>query len=130
MPTTLQEWVEGYRLAWENRDADAAARLFTSDGTYRSNIYDDAHEGQAGVTAYWSSVTATQGNVHVRMGRPFADGSRVAVEFWTLMDVDGEATTLAGCLLLDFADDWLCQRLREYWNFTPGTCEPPSEWGE
>lgn len=126
---TLHEWIEAYRLAWESRDADAAAALFTPDATYRSNIYEPAHEGQEGVAEYWTSVTASQRDVRVRMGRPFADGTRVAVEFWTVMDVSGDETTLAGCLLLDFDEDGLCSRLREYWNFTPGTHEPPFGWG-
>jgi hypothetical protein len=29
MAQTVNEWVEGYRLAWENRDAEAVAGLFT-----------------------------------------------------------------------------------------------------
>ena len=40
------------------------------------------------------------------MGHPFVDGSRVAVEFWTNMKVDGDEVTLPGCLLLEFADDF------------------------
>lgn len=129
MPQTLKEWIEGYKLAWEDRDADAAARLFTLDATYRDNIHEDAHPGRSGVHDYWESVTSTQSEVRVLMGKPFADGKRVAVEFWTNMKVDGEDVTLPGCLLLDFDDNWLCRRLREYWHFTPGSHEPPPEWG-
>jgi hypothetical protein len=64
------------------------------------------------------------------MGRPFVDGTRVTVEFWTTMKVDGDAVTLPGCLLLDFTGDWQCRRLREYWHFIPGHHEPPDEWGQ
>jgi limonene-1,2-epoxide hydrolase len=127
---TLDAWVEGYRLAWENRDAKAAAALFTPDATYRSNIFEDAHQGRAGVEAYWESVSSSQSDVRVQMGRPFVDGSRVSVEFWTNMKVDQEEVTLPGCLLLDFDDDWLCRGLREYWHFGPGSMEPPAGWGE
>lgn len=126
---TLEEWIEGYRVAWENRDAAAAAALFSEDSTYRSNIFEDPHQGPAGVHDYWSAVTASQSEVRVEMGRPFADGNRVAVEFWTNMKVDGEPYTLPGCLLLDFDDDGKCRRLREYWHFQPGDYRPPEEWG-
>ena len=129
MPQTLDGWVEGYRLAWQNRDAKAAASLFTHDATYRSNIFEDAHLGRAGVEAYWKSTTSTQSDVRVRMGRPFVDGPRVSVEFWTNMKVDNEEVTLPGCLLLDFDDNWLCHGLREYWHFAPGSMEPPDGWG-
>lgn len=130
MPATLHDWIEEYRLAWEKRDAEAASGLFTPDATYRDNIFEDAHQGREGVSAYWQSVTAGQSDVRVRMGRPFVDGSRITVEFWTNMKVEGEDTTLGGCLLLDFNDDWLCTRLREYYAFTPGDLAPPPEWGE
>jgi hypothetical protein len=39
------------------------------------------------------------------MGRPFVDGSRVAVEWWTTMVDDGDEVTLPGCLLLTFEAD-------------------------
>jgi limonene-1,2-epoxide hydrolase len=127
---TLEGWIEAHRLAWENRDPEAAARLFTPDATYRSNIFEEAHLGQDGVRAYWQSVTSSQSEVQVRMGRPFIDGSRVAVEFWTTMRIAGDQVTLPGCLLLDFDDEWLCSRLREYWHFGQGRPEPPDGWGE
>ena len=129
MPQTLDAWLEGYRLAWENRDAEAVAELFTQDSTYRSNIFEDAYQGRAGVKAYWESVTSSQSDVRVQMGRPFVDGSRVTVEFWTNMKVDNEEITLPGCLLLDFDDKWLCRGLREYWHYAPGSMEPPADWG-
>ena len=126
----LDEWIEGYRVAWENRDPAAAASLFTEDATYRSNIFEDPHVGRDGVRDYWASVTSTQSDVRVRMGGPFVDGSRVTVEFWTTMEVEDAPTTLSGCLLLEFDENRVCRRLREYWHFQPGTFEPPVGWGE
>jgi hypothetical protein len=110
-------------------DADAAAALFTPDATYRDNIFEDPHRGPEGVRSYWESVTAPQSDVRVLMGRPFVDGSRVAVEFWTTMKYDGAETTLPGCLLLDFDDNWQCRALREYWVTAEGSVEPPTVWG-
>lgn len=130
MPQNLAEWVEAYRLAWESKDDASVASLFTPEGTYRSNIFEEPHRGREGVAEYWRSVTSTQSEAKVRMGRPFVDGSRVAVEFWTNMAVDGEEITLPGCLLLEFTDSWLCTSLREYWHYQPGTYEPPHGWGD
>lgn len=126
---TLNEWVEGYRRAWVERDADAVAALFTEDGTYRANIFEEPFRGRSGVAEYWSSVTAVQSDVRVRMGRPYADGDRVAFEFWTNMKVNGDEVTLPGCLLLDMTADGLCRRLREYWHYQPGSFDPPEGWG-
>jgi hypothetical protein len=127
---TVEEWAKAYRKAWEDRDAEAAAALFTEDATYRSNIFEDPHRGHDGVAGYWQEVTAGQSDVRVRMGRPFGHGARVAIEFWTNMMVEDADVTLPGCLLLDFAEDGRCRRLREYWHYQPGAFDPPAEWGE
>ena len=126
----IEEWIEAYRVAWENRDPEAAAALFSRDCSYRENIIEEAHLGRDGVAQYWSTVTEAQSEVSVRMGRPFAKNDRVAVEFWTNMLAGSDPVTLAGCLLLDFDSDGLCRRLREYWHFFPGRYEPPPEWGK
>ena len=126
----LEEWVEAYRLAWEDKDAEAVAVLFTHNGTYRSNIFEDAHQGREDIAEYWRSVTSVQSQVRVRMGTPFVDGSRVAVEFWTNMNVNDEVVTLPGCLLLEFTENWRCTSLREYWHYQPGSYDPPGGWGE
>ncbi len=129
MPNNLTEWIDGYRIAWEERDPTAAAALFTTDATYQSNIFENPHVGRPGVEEYWQSVTSSQSDVRVRMGTPFGDGLRVAVEFWTNMKVDGDEVTLPGCLILDFDQKWMCTGLREYWHFQPGDYQPPVGWG-
>ncbi|HXF71295.1 MAG TPA: nuclear transport factor 2 family protein [Actinomycetota bacterium] len=122
-------WLEAYRRAWEERDADAAAALFTDDATYRVNIFQEPHRGRDGVRRYWAQVTRSQADVRVAMGEPFGEGDRVAAEFWTRMRVDGDEVSLAGCLLLRFDEDGLCRSLREYWFSEPGARRPPPEWG-
>lgn len=128
-PETVAEWAEAYRVAWETADSAAAAALFAEDGTYRNDIYQEPHRGRSGVVGYWEGVTAGQSDVTVQMGRPFVDGSRAVVEFWTTMRVDDGPVTVTGSLLLIFDDDGLCRSLREYWNFAEGHAEPPPEWG-
>ena len=122
-------WVEGYRRAWEEVDAEAAADLFAEEATYRSNIFEEPHVGRDGVRAYWSQVTSTQRDVRVTMGRPVVDGNRVAVEFWTTMENAGAEVTLPGCLLLVFDDDGRCRSLHEYYSFAEGRLDPPPEFG-
>jgi hypothetical protein len=125
----IDDWIDRYRRAWEQADDQLAASLFTQDATYRSLVFDEPHVGHDGISAYWRRVTSAQSDVQVRMGRPFVDGDRVTVEWWTTMAVDGDDVTLPGCLLLLFAPDGRCRSLREYWNLTAGRVEPPTEWG-
>jgi len=126
---TIADWIERYRRAWEERDSEAAAALFTEDATYRALIFDEPHRGRAGVAEYWRTVTEAQSEVRVRMGEPYGSDGRVAVEFWTNMKVAGEDVTLPGVLLLEFSPDGLCRRLYEYWHYQPGAFDPPDEWG-
>jgi len=125
----LADWIERYRLAWETADADLVVSLFTEDASYRSNPFEAPHLGHDGIRAYWEGVTSVQRDARVAMGRPFGDGDRVAVEWWTTMESRDEQVTLPGCLLLRFAADGRCSDLREYWNFTAGRREPFADWG-
>ena len=95
---TVHQWVDAYAQAWRDRDADAAAALFTEDSLYRAHPLQDPHRGQEGVHGYWSDVTATQDRVDVRMGRPVesSDGRRAGVEFWVRMLNSGAEVTLIG----------------------------------
>jgi SnoaL-like domain len=131
MPTRIDDWIASYGRAWEERDADAAAALFTSDAVYRDHPLGPPHLGSDGVRKYWSDVTATQSAVAVRFGAPVAsaDETRAAVEFWVTMTNGGSDVTLTGILMLLFADDGRCKELREAWHFEPGHHDPPEGWG-
>jgi hypothetical protein len=128
---TVQAWVEAYADAWRERDADAAAALFTESCSYRSHPLQEAYEGSEGVRSYWADVTSTQDAVDVRMGRPVAsaDDRRAAVEFWVGMRSRGDEVTLIVILFLRFADDGRCEDLRETWFFEPGDHAPHAGWG-
>ena len=128
---TVQQWVDAYAQAWRDRDADAAASLFTEDCPYREHPLQEAHRGAEGVRSYWTNVTSTQDRVDVRMGRPIEspDGRRAAVEFWVRMLNSGAEVTLIGILFLRFAEDGRCEELRETWLFESGDHAPHEGWG-
>ena len=129
MTVDVADWLDRYRIAWETRDPDAAAALFTEDASYREQPYQDAFQGRSGVHDYWSRVTATQSDVVFRYGEPVTQGDRAAVEWWTTMRNGGVEVTLAGEFWLRFAADGLCRELREYWHFAEGHHEPHAGWG-
>jgi ketosteroid isomerase-like protein len=128
---TVQQWVDAYADAWRERDAEAAAALFTEDCSYRAHPLQEAHRGTDGVRSYWADATSTQDRVDVRMGSPVEspDGRRAAVEFWVQMRSSGDAVTLIGILVLRFAEGGRCEDLRETWFFEPGDHAPHVGWG-
>lgn len=129
MSTTPVQWLAAYRQAWIDRNADAAAALFTEDATYAEQPYQDAFAGSKGVRDYWSKVTATQSAVEVKFGSPITVGDQTAVEWWTTLANGGVPITLAGCFILKFDASGRCRSLREYWHFAEGTQQPRKGWG-
>lgn len=129
MSDTALRWLEGYRQAWESRDPDAAAALFTADAPYREQPYQEPFAGAAGVRAYWTDVTATQDDVRFRYGTPIVAGDRTVVEWWVTMTNGGADVTLAGVFLLRFDESGLCSDFNEYWHFAEGQLEPYPHWG-
>ncbi|MGH3263226.1 MAG: nuclear transport factor 2 family protein [Trebonia sp.] len=129
---TVQEWADAYAHAWETKDPEAVARLFTENSAYHDHPFGDPHVGQPGVHAYWEGVTEAQEDVHVALGNPIvsADSRHAAVEFWVTMLKQGAETTLTGILVLKFAADGRCEMLREAWHFNEGREHPYAGWGE
>ena len=125
----VQEWLEGYRKAWVERDAEAAAKLFTEGSQYREQPFQDAFQGAEGVRDYWAQVTAIQADISLDWGTPITDGDRTAVEWWVRLTNGGEPVTLAGSMTLLFAPDGRCRELREYWHYAPEHVGPPAGWG-
>lgn len=123
------EWLERYRRAWIERDAEAASALFTEDAVYREQPFEPPFAGRGAIRDYWARVTRTQRDVELRYGTPVAAGNRVAVEWWANLVNDGAPVTLAGEFLLLFDGQGQCRELREYWAFSDGRKEPPDGWG-
>lgn len=126
----LAGWLAGYVRAGVEGDADRAAALFTEDAVYRSHRFAEPYVGRKRIRDYWDRVASTHGDVRTRLGRPVADGNRVAVEWWTTMESEEGAVTYAGCLFLTFAEDGLCRELRECWHVAEGLHDPPPGWGD
>lgn len=122
-------WLERYRQAWIDRNADAAGPLFTEDAVYREQPFQAPFVGRAAICDYWRTVTASQTRVELRYGRAVVDGRRVAVEWWANLETTGGPLTLAGEFLLRFAESGECRELREYWLLTQSRVEPPPGWG-
>lgn len=114
----LEKWLTGYCTAWENRDADGAARLFTPDALYYETPYSEPFRGQDGIRNYWTSVTADQRDISVGSDVVGVIGSTGIARFsakFTLAST-GAVVELNGVFLLEFNGQGLCTTLREWWH--------------
>ncbi|MEX0627482.1 MAG: nuclear transport factor 2 family protein, partial [Cucumibacter sp.] len=58
-------WLERYKRAWEQRDADLAAAIFTPGATYREQPFETPVRGREGVRQYWlENVVENQRDIH------------------------------------------------------------------
>jgi uncharacterized protein (TIGR02246 family) len=125
----VSAWIEAYARAWHERDADAVVTIFTEDAVYRSSPFREPHVGSDGIRAYWERVTSGQQGLDLRFGAPVVEGNRAAVEWWAIVEEQGEATTYPGILMLSFAPDGRCEELRECWHQREGRIQPHDGWG-
>ena len=126
--SSFANWLDGYRRAWVDRNADEAAKMFTEDAIYREHAFQTPFTGRQAIRRYWATVTATQSDIELRYGPMIVADRSVAVEWWANLRNGGAPITLAGEFFLLFADSGLCRELREYWVFKEGRIEPPDWW--
>lgn len=128
---TVEVWLRSLAAAWEHRDPEAAAALFTDDATYTVDPHAPPTRGRTTIRDYWAGEVAGQHGVQVQFGVPVIAGDRAAVEWWATLEgsADGPAT-LAGVVMLRFAADGRCAELREYWMASPWVIAAPQPgWG-
>lgn len=114
----LARWLGAYGSAWENRDAAAAANLFSPDARYFETPYSDPFEGPAGVRDYWTRVTADQRDIDFRFS-PIAVQGNTGIASWgaVFTTVSGGARVeLNGVFVLEFDESRRCTTLREWWH--------------
>jgi len=114
----LDAWLGRYGEAWETRDAEAAADLFSEDALYHQMPYEEPFRGRDDIRRYWSSVTADQREIDFdRETIGLANG--IGVACWSSrfkLASTGARVELNGVFLLEFDADGRCTRLREWWH--------------
>jgi len=114
----LSSWLDAYRQAWEGRDPDAAAMLFTEEGTYQWGPFEEPLRGRAAIRDRWASAVAAQ--VEVTFGHePLAVGDGRGLARWWVsfaVPVACQRIRLEGIFQVALDADGLCYEFREWWN--------------
>lgn len=66
----VKAWLEQYRQAWENRDPEAEAALFSEDARYYETPFLGPAQGRGGVRRYWTGATRNRSDVTFSYDRP------------------------------------------------------------
>jgi ketosteroid isomerase-like protein len=114
----LTEWLDEYGRAWESRDADAAAELFTEDAVYQWGPFGRKLRGQVMIREAWAEAVETQSNVQFGYEVMSATGSGGIVRWWCSSDAPDRSVRerVEGIFRLAFDESGLCTSLEEWWN--------------
>lgn len=117
-PKTLKSWVEAYGSAWMGRDPQAAADLFTEDGTYQVTPFVEPMRGRAAILNYWVHVTETEQDVQFGHEILAVTHDIGIARWWAsfLIVPQRLQTKLGGIFLITLDGDGRCKALREWWH--------------
>jgi SnoaL-like protein len=113
----VKHFLATYKKAWETRNPDLAAGLFTRDAQYKQDPFGEAIVGREAIHDYWAGATGCQEEIHFTVGTVIQCGYILAAE-WTCTYQDrsgGEKKELAGMFLADFYGKQV-RHVREYWH--------------
>jgi uncharacterized protein (TIGR02246 family) len=115
---TFKSWLEAYGKSWRNRDPQAAAELFTEDGTYQVTPFVEPLRGRQAIFEYWSHVAETQRDIQFGYEILAVTEEAGIARWWAsfLIVPQGLQTQLDGIFLIALDADGRCQSLREWWH--------------
>jgi uncharacterized protein (TIGR02246 family) len=105
--TQFDAWMQTITQAWEQRDADAAANLFTEDATYQENPFDEPLRGRAAIRQYWADLPQNQTDISVTY-HILEVTERTGVAGWSASFIrlpDRQQARLEGVLIASFNED-------------------------
>lgn len=114
----LQQWLDAYRQAWENRDPQAAVNLYSDDATYQDTPFSPPMRGKEVLLEYWKNVARTQEEIQVSC-EAIAVCGNLCFAHWhaafTRLPMRSRLE-LDGIFQLEFDRRGHCQALREWWH--------------
>ncbi len=113
----VRKFLAQYKEAWESKNADLAASLFTRDAHYWENPFGKAIVGREAIHAYWEAATREQQDIQFAVKSSFHQKYTLVAE-WICSYThrpSGEHHELAGMMFADFYGGQV-RTFREYWH--------------
>jgi SnoaL-like protein len=110
----VKHFLVNYKKAWETRDPDLAAGLFTRDAQYKQDPFGSAVVGREAIHDYWAGATGRQDDTESRCGISASTGTLGGSEMMKkrLLHGFGLAFLLASPL-------WITCRIRRTTSISP-----------
>jgi ketosteroid isomerase-like protein len=117
----FERWLNGYKVAWERRDAAAAAALFTPDAQYYWTPFDAPQTGREQIRGVWQAAVTAQKDITFEFSVFAVAGSEGCAHWNTRLTSvpQGESVELDGIVIADFAAPGQCRTFREWWHLRP-----------
>jgi len=114
----FKSWLDAYGKAWETRNPEAAAALFTENGTYQVTPFLEPMRGRKAIFEYWSEVARTEEDIRFGYVILVANGE-LNIARWSASFVrvpPGLQTQLDGIFLISLDEEGRCKSLQEWWH--------------
>ncbi len=114
----FERWLSDYGEAWETRDPQRTAALFTPDGLYYWTPFDEPNRGRNEIAQAAADAVSGQKDIHFRSEILAIVGNRGIARWWcSFVRLKTERSVrLEGIFQVDFADSGLCEEFREWWH--------------
>jgi hypothetical protein len=117
-PVALESWLESYGRAWQARDANAFAELFTADAAYYWGPFREPQRGRKAIASAVGSAFSGQRDVNFK-SRRLGNSAAPYVAHWMCEFVRSSSrrrVTVDGIFVLRFDEHGLCEEFREWWH--------------
>jgi hypothetical protein len=111
-------WLNAYGRAWESRDPEASAALFTETGTYQVTPFVEPMCGRQAILDYWEGVARTEEKIsfsyEVLLASLDLNIAKWSSSFCIMPQ--GLQTELDGIFVISLDDEGRCKSLQEWWH--------------
>ncbi len=115
---SFESWLSAYKRAWEARDPEAAADLFTAEASYYETPFEEPVRGRDGILNYWSDATRYQEGVEFSY-EVLATTETGGIAHWHCeftRPTSDSVVELDGIFLVELDADGKCIQFREWWH--------------
>ena len=121
---SFESWLEKYGSAWRSRNPQAAADLFTDEGTYQVTPFVEPMRGRAAIHEYWSHVAETERDIQFGYEVLALTPDAGLARWWAFFLIVPQRlqTKLDGIFLISLDADGRCRSLREWWHKEQSQC--------